>query len=165
MFPLRVGSVFLAVSLVAVIGSAELSAQQPLVATALDSGLVVRLRLRSGGPIAARLLASLTPASDSIIFCRYATPACRPLIVRPAVLSVRDVLGVDVRAGSRAARGALIGGAIGVALGLGFGVLRSEVGSSEQGFPPELFFVAYAIGGVTIGAIVGSTVKVWRPVQ
>ena len=66
---------FLAVLLLGFAGNA-LAAQQAAVAQPLDSGTVVRLGWRGGPKQIGRLVAPLTPESDTVVYCHYPAPLC-----------------------------------------------------------------------------------------
>ena len=131
-------------------------AQGAPVTVPVDSGAVVRLTWREKPIRIGKLLATLQRASDSVAYCRYPGPPCSSgsasgMEVQPTAQLVR----VELRRGSRAARGALIGAGVGAAvLGLG----RLAFANEDNPAPLTGSRVAGAITFVAIGAGVGALI-------
>lgn len=131
----------------------------------LDSATVVRLHLSSGRTYQGRLLTPFGPGADSVVACPYPSVYCPGLTMRSA-FPASEIAGVDILVGSRAKRGAVIGGIVGVAVGA-FGLwLVLQVGPEYVTEAEVASFVpAYTALGAGIGALIGSTKRIWKPVR
>jgi hypothetical protein len=159
------GTMFLQVFALLIFGltASSLAAQQVAVSQPLDSGTVVRLGWREGPKQVGRVLATLTPESDTVVYCRYPAPPCAPgWASTPEVRPVRDMLSVEVQRGSRAGRGAILGAAAGFTIiGLGrwaFADADSPAPFTGQRVSGAAAFVALAAG---IGALIGRGAARW----
>ena len=131
----------------------------------LDSGSVVRLHWPDGRE-KARLLAPLEWDSTVVRYCRYPSPVCGASTINPPRMRpVRELTQVDVRRGSRTARGALIGAGFGTLGGL-FLLWAQGLGDGPplSGSQRVLTVAAVATGYSAFGALIGAMSDNWAVV-
>ena len=140
------------------------AAQAPLLTQPLDSGAVVRLRLRDGSREGAKLLAPFAPDSQSFSYCRWPALPCvrggERYVTRPA----RDVLGVEIHRGSQWKLGGIVGALAGVPMGFELIALSEFMG--EQSLSGSERFRAIAgsvVGWALYGAMIGEFFQRWGP--
>jgi hypothetical protein len=142
----------------------EGAAQRPLVSAPLDSGTVVRLRLRDGSFEGGKLLAPFGPDSSRFSYCRWPALPCVPGDTRHVVRPAAAALGVDLHRGSGAPLGGAIGGAVGLALAYVYIKLVEYGEEKEVGVGRGIKIVAVTAGlSATFGAVVGGMFHHWAP--
>jgi len=159
---------------VALLGTAPLLAQQPLVSRTLDSATVVRLLLVRGPAFQGVLLAPLTPDAQRVVFSPPAHRDCGvPRVMCRLEVPIADVRAVEVRRGSRAGRGAVIGTALGVVAGFVLGLQVADAdycvtsvgggcdGPSDAGIIAFTTLLSGALGA-GIGTLFGLGSPAWE---
>jgi hypothetical protein len=147
---------------------APCGSQTPLMRHELDSGRVVRLHLLSGPPEAGRLIAPFAPDSVTVRYCLYYASPCQS--VTDATWRQRltsDIARLEIKVGSRAARGFLIGSA---ACGIVWALVSPLAGWPDWTENPAYLLVDF-VGGAIVsapvcggtGALIGAQQPVWGP--
>jgi hypothetical protein len=130
----------------------------------LDSGVTVRLYLRSGRRVAGKLLVQFAPDSTRFRFCRYPAPPCviggHRYVEQPA----GQVWRLEIRRGSHAVPGVIVGSALGLgvgALGIGFaeGVSDWPISTGQKVTTLSCSVLCCA----ALGLLVGAGLDSWRP--
>ena len=153
-----IGAVFLAA-----LAARPAPAQQPLLTQPLDSGVVVRLRLRDSSREGAKLLTRFGPDSDTLSYCRWPALPCTLGSERHVVRPAAAVLGLETYRGSRAKLGAIIGAIVGVPMGF---VVISIAEYEEHPHSDSQRFRAVAgsiVGHALFGAMIGMFFQRWGP--
>jgi|SRR5579859_1678370 len=107
-----------------------LAAQDAAPLPVLDSGAIVRFQLRSGNQASGKLLAPFARDSTRFRFCTYPAPPCGVGGDRYHEQLASDLVGVDVRRGTKAVPGLVLGAALGV--GVGFAAVSFDESMSEH---------------------------------
>jgi len=140
------------------------AAQQPLLTQPLDSGAVIRLRLRDGSREGARLLARFGPDFDSLSYCRWPALPCTPGSERHVTRPAREVLGVEIHRGSQWKLGAIIGAIVGVPMGFAIASFAESMGEHPVSGSERFRAVAgSAVGWALYGAMIGEFFRRWGP--
>ncbi len=144
-------------------GPGPLVAQEQLLYLPLDSATTVRLHLTDGRRIAGRLVQPFGPDSTRFVYCAGTRGPCGGTgagVVRAT--PAPDVTRVDVRHGTRVARGATIGAGAAIGAAAVFCALTDRGGCD----PAKGGFFSYVVlptglVGAGLGALIGSSVTVW----
>jgi hypothetical protein len=144
-------------------GGGRLAAQER---TTLDSGAVVRLRVRGGEVQRARLLAPYAPDSSAIRFCHYPAPTCGPETLNPPQeRPAASLAGVEVRRGNATRHGMVVGALVGAGLGALMFVLAASVDGDGAPSHPELAVPLVSLNGMAWGALIGAFSDNWEPLR
>ena len=139
-----------------------LLAQQPAMPTRLDSGTVVRLQLRSGGTVKAKLLAAFTPESTRFRYCTYPAPPCIIGGERYREQATADVVSWQQRQGTRAVPGLIIGGVLGVWLGFQAIDFAESVGESKLSAGEKRRTIVISTAAIgALGYLIGAGLDKW----
>ena len=140
------------------------AAQQPLLTQPLDSGAVVRLRLRDGAREGAKLLTRFGPGFDTLSYCRWPALPCTPGSERHVVRPATAVLGIETYRGSGAKLGAIIGAIVGVPMGFVVVELVEYSEERDPGTARSVRLVAQSsVGWALFGAMIGLFFQRWGP--
>jgi len=161
---LRLALLLEAWSVLATLAAQPAPAQQPLVTQPLDSGAVVRLRLRDGAREGAKLLTRFGPVSDTLSYCRWPALPCTHGSERHVVRPATAVLGLETYRGSRAKLGAIIGAIVGVPMGFVAVGLVKYAEETDPGTARSVRIVAgSSVGWALFGAMIGMFFQRWGP--
>ena len=131
----------------------------------IDSGSLIRFRLINGETGRGRMLVSFYPGQPHLTFCHYPRSPCSSVNAPGSRrVSLGAISRLEVARGTRAGRGAIIGSAAGIVLGNLSARLANGFCERECVAEGSITLTS-AIGGALWGALLGSTVPVWRPVQ
>jgi hypothetical protein len=145
-------------------------AATPLAAQSVDTlavapGSLLRVTTRAGARLPVVTITRQTP--DSLVLFLE----CRSCSMSDSAVAWRDLRSVERYAGRNHGRGALIGTGIGVLVGTVVGVVVAKIAIDDcegdlcglNALAAPLGSIIGAVGGVTIGAIVGTDrwVRVW----
>ena len=153
--------------LLAALAAMPAAAQAPLVTERLDSGTVVRLRLRDGALERGRLLAPFGRDTAALALCPWPGLPCAAGDERRVRRPSAEVLGIEVHHGTAWKAGAILGALLGVPLGLSLAELR--YGDDEGGTTPVTTSqrvrtaAATSVGFALLGAMIGEFFQIWRP--
>jgi len=140
------------------------AAQAPLLTQPLDSGAVVRLRLRDGSREGAKLLTRFSLDSDTLSYCRWPALPCTLGSERHVVRPAAAVLGLETYRGSRAKLGAIIGAIVGVPMGFVAVELVKFGEERDPGTARSVRIVAgSSVGWAVFGAMIGAFFQRWGP--
>ena len=140
-------------------------AQTTALTQPIDSGSLIRFRLINGETGRGRMLVSFYPGQPHLTFCHYPRSPCSS-VNAPASrrVSLGAISHLEVAHGTRAARGAVIGWIAGAVLSNLSARLANGLCERECTHEGAVTLTG-AIGAALWGALLGSTVPVWRPVQ
>ncbi len=139
----------------------------PLVTQRLDSGTVVRLRLRGDVIEIGRLLAPFGRGSAAFTYCPWPGSPCATDASRQVVRPAREVLGLEVHRGSAWKTFAAIGAVLGVPMGLEFAQWRylDDEGVGGTVTPSQKIRTVLVTSAVValFGAMIGEFFPLWGP--
>jgi hypothetical protein len=141
---------------------AGLVAQQPEPAIRVDSGTVVRLRLRSDSVVKGKLLSPYAGDSTRIRYCHFPAPPCRVGEQGYRERLKSDISSLEVHRGTGWLPGLVVGGAVGV----GFGIFFIDLVESLGEVPLSTGEKITAMGGSVLvfgglGTLIGSLFERW----
>ena len=140
------------------------AAQQPLLTQPLDSGAVIRLRLRDGSREGAKLLTRFGPGSDALLYCRWPALPCvrggERYVTRPA----REVLRFEIHRGSQWKLGGVLGAIVGVPFGFGLASFAESMGERPLSGSGRFRAIAGGVvGWALFGTMIGEFFQRWGP--
>jgi hypothetical protein len=151
-------------SVLAALDARPIMAQAPLLTQPLDSGAVIRLRLRDGSREGAKLLTRFAPDSQSFSYCRWPALPCVRGGERHVVRPAREVLGVEIHRGSQWKLGGIVGALAGVPMGFELIALSEFMGEQSLSGPERFRAIAGSVvGWALFGAMIGEFFQRWGP--
>ena len=153
----------LVVAVVLLCQTAELPAQEVVLRSRIDSGMPIRVWLRSGITDSGRMAFRVAPGDLRLGVCGIPARGCSVtgLAERVRIYDVAALTRIETRSGSRLAAGALGGGLLGFVVVGAIGLVKAGFCDAPGCSHQVRYSVGGAIGGALIGALVGGSMHHW----